>query len=280
MQDSLGYFCGEWIPCHQMALAIDDIGFIQGVTAVERLRTWGGQLRLTSLHLQRFANSTSALGIGPLPDNSELVALLTELLTRTPLTGDVGMTLFATPGRRSTKRPTLGIHLTELDHDRLHRLCTLGQPLVVSSVQQPSPASWPRNIKVRSRVHYHLADRDAQQYAPDALGVLLDEDGSITETSTSNILLVNGKELVLPPPDRVLPGVMADVVCRLAIQNGWLITRRPIYPDDLRNAAGIWLTGSEPGLWGVNAVDGIRKQLSDPLRKMQKLLTNHLRTLK
>lgn len=48
MQDSLGYFCGQWIPCHQMSLAIDDIGSIQGVTAVERLRTWDGQLRLTT----------------------------------------------------------------------------------------------------------------------------------------------------------------------------------------------------------------------------------------
>ena len=36
-----GFLGGEWVPQHQMVISVDDGGFRQGVTAVERLRTYG-----------------------------------------------------------------------------------------------------------------------------------------------------------------------------------------------------------------------------------------------
>jgi branched-chain amino acid aminotransferase len=277
IESSVAFLSGNWLPCSQISLAIDDIGFLQGVTAVERLRTWNGQLPVISAHLIRFKHTTDTLGIVGLPGNELLENLLLELIDRNRPNEDVGITMFATPGRRGLSKPTLAIHLTALDHTRLQTLRTDGQPLVITQVLQPDPQCWPRTIKVRSRVHYHLADSFARRYDPNALGILLDSDGSVTETSTSNLLVATeNNTLILPPAARVLPGVMANLVCDIAKREGWHIERRPLMPEVLLTANSVWLTGSEVGLWWASSIDRVQKPLDPRLRKFQLLVHEQL----
>jgi branched-subunit amino acid aminotransferase/4-amino-4-deoxychorismate lyase len=263
MTDTIAFFNGRFMSIAEVRIGIDDIGFYQSATAVERLRTWGRELPLVDVHLRRFERSTSALGIRSLPSSAAIDSVIRELIERNEVTEDVGVTLFATPGTHGGDgQPTFCAHLTRLDFDRFRRLRTAGQPLVITAVQHPPAASWPRSIKVRCRLHYYLADRAAADRVPGGLGVLVDDDGSITETSTSNLLLVEGSNLITPPEDRVLPGVMMSVVADLAADQGWDLIRRPLSPDDLRTAEAVWLTSSEVGLWYANEVDGETKTAS------------------
>lgn len=270
------YFDGRWVPQDQICIAVDDFGFFQGATAVERLRTWGLQLPPLQSHLDRFANSTTELRIVGLPNNDAIRQLVESLIARNAPSVDVGITLFATPGRRGQKQPTFCAHLTNLNASRISRLQESGQALVVTTIQQPSPDCWSRGIKVRSRLHYYLADLQANDHIQDGLGVLLDTDGTITETSTSNIILCNGKSLTMPPEDRVLPGVMAKVVCAIAGENGYRINRRPIGAGELVEAQEVWLTGSEIGLWYANQIDDHPKHKPVECFAIQKLLHRRL----
>lgn len=279
---SIGYLNGRWIDVGEMALAIDDVGFFQGVTAVERLRTWDRRLPLIEAHLLRFQHTTAVLRIDKLPPPDALRGLVEELLSRNSGSIDTGVILFATPGSRSGQsapggpQPTLGLHQSPLDFAQLDSLCREGQPLVVTGVRQPSPDCWPRDIKVRSRIHYYLADRIARETDPAALGVLLDDDGSVTETSMANIVIVHDGRLIVPPADRVLPGVILATVCELAARQGMTVERQPISIDALRSADEVLLTGTEAGVWPARQIDNLIKPPGPVCRALQESLRRFL----
>lgn len=260
----VGLLGGEWLPHHQLRLPVDDLGFRQGVTVVERLRTYRQRIFAVDAHLDRWQHSVSELSIGGLPSRSEIESLLEQLLSRNQalieIEGDVGITMFATPGSLSTSdadaRPTFGMHLNRLNGELRRRRRELGQPLIVSNVQQPDSSCWPRSIKVRSRLHYYLADLQAKALGDDTSAVLLDSDGGITETSIANVAIVCDGEVVSPPGDRVLGGVTQSVVESLASQDslGW--SKRPISADELARADEVLLMGTDTGIWFANSVGG------------------------
>lgn len=273
----LAWFHDRLVPLEQVHIEVRDAGFAQSVTAVERLRTWRGQVAPLAPHLQRLARTCQVLQIPDAAEPDFWRNAVSSVLKEHPSEDDWGLTLLATPGPPNSAATRI-VMAEPLDHQRLERFQQAGQPLVISDVQQPSPACWPRDIKVRARLHYYLADQHARQQAPDALAVLRDEDGSITETSTSNVLCIraDSKQIRMPPADRVLPGVMGRTLIELMQADGWTVERASISPQQLRDADEVWLTGSLVGLWAANSVDGIRKPLSDNLRLWQMRLLNHL----
>jgi len=248
---------GKWIRYAELSIAVNDIGFRQGVVAVERLRTYGGQPFRVADHLDRWDATTAALSIDSLPGRAELEGLLGELLERNrsliQQLGEAGITILATPGVFGLSVPTMVIHLSAIDQANINRRREQGQPLVVTRVCQPSADSWPRWIKVRASA---AGDTQARQSNADALGVLLDTDGSVTETSVANLIIVARDRIASPLPAQVLPGVTQRVVELAAQQEQLAWDHRPILPAELRGADEVLLTGTDGGLWFANAVDG------------------------
>lgn len=258
LETRVGFLSGHWVPHADMRLSVDDLGFRQGVTAVERLRTYGGRLFAIDAHLARWQWSTSSLGIRPLPSLEETKDHLEELLCRNQVfverERETGVTLFATPGTADGSGPSIGIHLNRLNHEKIEFHRQHGQAIVVTDVRQPPSASWPRSIKTRCRIHYYLADAFAAQHCPDSLGVLIDDDGSITETSSCNIAIVKQGEVLSPLSDRVLAGVTQSVIELLAWQASVSWRRTAISAEELVTAEEILLMGTDGGIWFANSV--------------------------
>lgn len=257
-ESRIGFLSGHWVPHTEMRISVDDSGFRQAVTAVERLRTYQGRIFALEAHLRRWEWSTSKLGIAPLPSVEAIAAYLAELLDRNqPLISresDIGITMFATPGAEPGGGPTFGLHLNRLHHEKIDLHREFGQPIIVSDVQQPASACWPRSIKTRARIHYYLADAFARQHRDDSLGVLLDEDGSITETSTSNIAIVQQGQIVSPAADRVLAGVTQLMIELLAQDMSLSWNKTPISVEQLVQADEVLLMGTDGGIWFANSV--------------------------
>lgn len=267
------YWCGEWVAFEGVRIAPDDLGFRQGVTAVERLRTYHRHPFEVAAHLDRWRRSVDAIGIAGLPDRDRLAALLSELLRRNEAVvkseGDVGITLFATPGKAGGDSPTLGLHLNRLDFAKAERFRVRGQPLVVTDVVQPDPATWPRAIKVRSRLHYFLADREARRVDPDASGVLLDQDGTLTETGIASLAIIEGDAIVSPPVDRVLGGITQQVAERLADECSIAWSFRPITAGRASSASGIMLMGTDTGIWHASSLNGRPMAACEAYRRLR-----------
>tara|TARA_R110002049_G_scaffold27321_2_gene94297 strand:- start:535917 stop:536780 length:864 start_codon:yes stop_codon:yes gene_type:complete len=256
-EDCIGFLNGDWLPKSQMAISIADDGFRFAATAVERLRTYNGKVFQLPAHLARWRRTLAVMGIDAPASDDHIGELVAGLFDRNESfiqqQGDVGLTWFATPGTRD--RPlTFAIHLNAINHDQVDHRRQFGQPVVITDVVQPSPKSWPREIKARCRLHYYLADRAAQSVDADATGVLIDEDGSVTETSIANLAIVKDDKIISPPPDRVLGGITQQVVESLAQQQFIDWFKRPIDPQEMLAADEVILMGTDTGIWFGNRI--------------------------
>ncbi|QDV44928.1 D-alanine aminotransferase [Stieleria neptunia] len=263
----LAYHNGSWINGDDLCLSSRDPAVTQAVTAVERIRCYNGRLFELDRHLDRWQRTTEALAISGLPSRQSLSQLIDEVIQRNgswfKTQKEFGVLWFASPG--TTDAPTLVIDLYPIDSALVQRRTRSGSPLVVTSVQQPPSACWSRNIKVRCRLHYYLADRQARRLDPQALGVLLDSDGTVTETSLANLLIVQGGGLISPARDQVLQGVSLQVVRHLADTLGVSWLERRIDPDELRAADEVLLTGTSCGIWFANSIDGSPQRPPGPV---------------
>ena len=243
-------FGRHWTKFDQILLPLDDGGFRQGVTVVERLRTYQARPFEIPRHAVRWAQSLADLRMDCEITENRFGEFVDQLVDRNldlikDLHGNVGITLFATPD-------CCAVHLNLINDHQVDERLASGQPLVVTAYQSPPSQSWPRRAKVRSRIHYYLADLDATQLDPQAIGLLVDNDQSVTETSVANIAIVEEGEIISPRRDQVLAGVTQQVVEGLASHLLLSWRHEPISVERLRKADEVLLMGTDTGVWFAN----------------------------
>ena len=139
-----------------------------------------------------------------------------------PLVGPGGLVLVASAGPLEepfARSARAGGRLEE----RLLRLPSTGAPRHLSLVTVPT-RSIPDDvldprIKHRSRLHWHVAEREARKIDATASAVLTDHEGHLTETAAGNIWFVRGNRL-FTPSRHILEGVSRGVVLELADEAG------------------------------------------------------------
>src|SRR5438045_7872409 len=100
--EPLAYLNGRYVPLSQAAVSVFDVGFLQGVTVAEQLRTFGGRLFRLDLHLARLQRSLDLIGVDPGMLLVELGKIATALVEQNRALidpgDDLGATIFVTPG--------------------------------------------------------------------------------------------------------------------------------------------------------------------------------------
>src|SRR5947207_1542930 len=123
--EPLAYLNGRYVPLSQAAVGVFDIGFLQGVTVAEQLRTFAGRLFRLDLHLARLARSLELIGVDPGISLVEIGKIATALVEHNRALidpdDDLGATIFVTPGLSPTyaavapnKGPTVCVHTQPL----------------------------------------------------------------------------------------------------------------------------------------------------------------------
>ena len=238
----------------------EDLGFAQGVSVSERLRTFRGQLFRLDEHLERLANSLRIVDLQPGLSIAQIGELATELVARNRhlLTegDDLGMSLFITPGLPALQQPTVGMRAYPLPFGQWTSYHDRGQSLTETGVRQVPESCWPAALKCRSRMHYFLADRLAHTIDPGSRAVLLDQEGFVSEASTANILFYRRKEgLVSPPRETILPGVSLSVLAELAAGLGIPFHFRRFRLEELAAADEILMCSTSPCVWPVTRAE-------------------------
>ena len=278
MSHPLAYLNGHFLPHHELRIRPQDMGFMLGVTVAEQLRTFGGKLFDWTSHLDRLRRSLAILGL-PL-DLSTLEQAAHELVDHNhallPLGSDLGLTVFVTPGIYPTYQgdeagdvgPTVGLHTYELPFHQWASKYTDGQRCRVVNVPQVSTQCWPRELKCRSRIHYYLADREAQAMDPASRAILLD-DGHLNEASTANVLVVfDDESIVSPRLETVLPGVSLQFTETLAADVGINFRYRDIVVEELRHAREMLLTSTPFCMLPVSRLDDRALEVQDAFSKL------------
>lgn len=262
----IAYLNGQFVAEESLSVPVYDAGFVQGITVAEQLRTFGGRLFRLDQHLERLRRSLEIIRISDL-DLAALGKAAQELASHNHKLlapgDDLGLSLFVTPGPYPTfappgpHEPTIGMHTYPIPFRLWNDKYLAGERLVVSSVRQVPNNCWPLELKCRSRMHYYLADREAQQREPGARALLLDQDDFIAEASTASVILFRKSEGFLSPPrEKILPGVSVGVLEELARQLGIAFLHRDLTVDDVYSADEVLLCSTSPCLLPVVSVDG------------------------
>ncbi|MCA8997369.1 MAG: aminotransferase class IV [Planctomycetaceae bacterium] len=274
----LAFLNGELLPFEEVRLPVYDLAIVQGATVTERLRTVRHQPYLVQEHLDRLDQSLAMVGwripgdVGPI--DQVVQDLARHNTKRLPDSEDMSIVIFVTAGQAvgdangliERSEPTVCVYSAPLPLARWGKAYTDGVKLIVPEVRQvPSTSISPR-IKMRSRLHWHLADRQARAVEAEAMALLLDDSGHVTETSSGNLFIVNGGQLCTPPDDAVLPGIARSHIIRLAEQRGWRVRAQPLSPDDVLDAEEAFLTSSTYCILPVSSLNGSRIGTSIPGR--------------
>ena len=257
---------GRFVPPAEAVIPVGDAGFVFGATVTEQLRSFGGRLFLPVGHAARFRRSLEIVGIEPAWPVAHLFEVAAEVTARChaagPVEGDLGVVVFATPGdapaqhggRPGTSRVL--IHAFPLAFASWAGAYETGVVLRSVSTTQIPPSCWPIELKCRSRMHYHLADREARAAEPGARALLLHADGRVSETSTANVVVVVNGALRTPPAGDALAGISLAHLHTLAhgLGIGW--QERSLSLADLAAADEILLTSTPNCLLPVTRLDG------------------------
>ena len=284
MKQPLAFWNGRFVPARSVGISLVDTGFVLGVAVAEQVRTFGGKLFHLDDHLARLARALDLIGVDPGMDRPRLAEAAYELVRHNHALlapgDDLGLSIVVTPGLyrpyagAGPSQPTVCLHTYPLPFGLWARKYREGQALVVSRVQQIPAACWPPELKCRSRMHYYLADREADRRDPGARAVLLDAQGFVTEASTANLLMVRtGEGLVGPPRGTVLPGITEAVVRQLADTLGISSTYRHLAPADVASADEILLTSTPWCLLPATRFDGRPVGAGVPGPVFQRLLS-------
>ena len=121
--------------------------------------------------------------------------------------------------------------------------------------RRPSPDTIPTDAKAAGlymicTLSKHEAEKNGYS---DAL--MLDYKGRVSESTGSNIFFVMNGEIHTPIPDCFLNGITRKTVIDLAKSQNINVVEREIYPDEIKNADEIFLTGSAVEVTPVGKID-------------------------
>ena len=233
MSGRVVYFNGRYVPENEARVSIFDSAVMYGDMAFEMTRTFNHQPFRLREHLERLYGSLRLLEIDCELTIDEMErATLDTLEQNIPTEArDVDWQIMHDVSRGPLPiyrtafsegvRPTVSINCWPLithmggfapNFDTGVELMVPAQPTIPSHIVDPK-------AKTRSRVHYRLAEFQAQRTGGQ-WPVLLDPDGYLAEGPGWNIFLVKDRAILTPEPRNILQGVSRAVTMELARDAG------------------------------------------------------------
>jgi para-aminobenzoate synthetase component 1 len=243
---------GRICPAAHARLPVGDEGVRYGFGFFETLRADGGRVPLLARHQARWEKSWDAL-LGGDPPDVTWEAVIRQVLEHNQLTATTAAVRLTVTCGQPSEAP--GYHLIVTAQPYRHRLQVLGAQGLNLFVY-PEPRQTPlADHKTLNYLYYRLAGRWAQAHGADE-AVVINPDGTLSETNTANLLAVHGRTFYRPRSAHVLPGVMEACVLEQLAAMGYRLRHKPLYPVDLYSADQVLLTNALMGCVPAIGLDG------------------------
>jgi branched-chain amino acid aminotransferase len=283
MPEPLVYLNGQLVPASQAHIAIFDLGLVQGAAVTEMTRTFRHRPWRLDAHLDRLYSSLRYTRIDIGLAKEELAAISEEVVASNARLihpeDELGVIQFVTPGEHRTyggpavrTTPTVCVHTFPLPFELWADKMRTGAHVVTPSVRHVPPECWAPTIKCRSRMHFYLADREALLVDPEAVALLLDAHGNVTETNAANVFIVDKGTLASPTTVNTLPGVSRAMVIELAGQLEIPFSERDLQVHDVLHADEAFLTSTPYCMMPVTRINGVPIGAGNPGSMFQRVL--------
>ena len=128
--------------------------------------------------------------------------------------------------------------------------------LVTSRWKRPSPESSPAGSKAAGLYIICTLAKDEALTVGCQDALMHDYKGRLSEATGANLFLLLNGELHTPTIECILNGITRQTVMELARKRGIKVVEREIWPDELKKASEIFLTGTAVEVQPVGAIDG------------------------
>ena len=234
-------------------LPIADLGVQYGFGFFETIRVEKGCPLHLEAHLHRF-NSTWLHLFPEDPPHMSWDLVIRQVVEANALTDKTAaVKLAVTMGTRSIAPFDHNLHIQAREYQ--HRLAVLDRHSLRLATYPEARLTPLADYKSMNYLYYHLAGRWAASRSADE-ALVLNPDGSVSETNTANILLINDKTVYMPISPHVLPGIMQNSVCEFLEKMGFQLKSRTIMPEELFEAEQVILTNALMGAVPVGSLDG------------------------
>ena len=250
MSEPIAYLKGEFVPASQAVLPVYDAGVVLGATVTEMIRTFLHQPYKLEAHVDRIMRSMKYVRFDTGLSRSDLIDITMKVIEHNagllPPDKELGVIQFVTAGTFGVyagsagggekMRPTVCVHTFPLPLHLWAKGYETGIHAVTPSNRHVPPQCIDPKMKYRSRLHYWLAEKEAQAVDPAAATLLLDLDGNVAEFSGGNVLIVRDGTIISPTTRNILPGISRQTVIELAGELGIPFVERDIQVYDVCNA--------------------------------------------
>ncbi len=247
------WLSGKLVPAAHAAVPAMSTGFQYGEGLFETIRVVNGKVCFLDEHLQRLRQSWETLFENPWPDLG-WETIIDQVVRSNRLKEQVAVVkLLAAKGKENPPHARMSLLVTAKLYQ--HRLEQLQVPGLAVGVY-PHPRQTPlADHKTTNYLYYFQAGKWAKANGFHE-AIILNSDGSVSETNTANLLLIEGKTIVTPASKHVLPGIMQQQVCQWLEKSGYSVKSQPMTVEDLLAADAVWLTNSLMGVVPVVTIDG------------------------
>lgn len=242
------YLNGQLIPRSKAKLSPFDHGFLYGYGLFETMRAYNGHVFRLDRHLARLRRSAQSLDLANRLAAFDLEAACTKTLEANKLKGArLRLTVSAgegdmTPDPSTCSSPTVLITAQNLVPLPAGKYET-GFKAALSSLRRNSQSPLSR-LKSTCYMENILARMAAKAAGCDE-AIFLNEQGYLTEGSSTNIFLVSNGELITPCFESgVLPGITRDAVLEIARASNIKILERQVELKELIEAEEAFVTNS------------------------------------
>ncbi len=252
---AIAYLNGEWQAPEDARISVFDRGFMFGDGVYEVMPVYWSRVFTLNEHLARLSRS------------------LGEIRLESPCTDEQWCALFDEAIQRSGEHTALlYLQVTRgVAPERSHEYPENAEPTVLITVT-PAPALERREVtpyRMITREDYRWGRGDIKVVSLVAAGLLKNEaldagyddailvrDGLVTESTASNVFIVQDGTIITPPRSRfLLHGITRDHVLELARTNRLPVEERDIPVSELQTADEVWITSTGHEIWPVGEVD-------------------------
>ncbi len=254
--DPIVYLNGSFVALGDAKVSVLDRGFIFGDGVYELVPVYGREPFRLPHHLARLQRSLDGIGLANPYTNPQWEAIIRELVARQPY-ADQGVYFQVTRGvaKRDHTFPK-GVPPTVFMMSNPLASPTREQVERGVAVVTAEDNRWHRcDLKTISLLGNVLMRQLAAEAG--AVETVMFRDGCLSEASASNVLVVIGGAIVVPPKDNlILPGITYDAAVEFAHEAGVPVVTRPVPKAEALAADEMWLSSSTKEVLAVTTVDG------------------------
>jgi branched-chain amino acid aminotransferase len=268
MAEKIVYLNGSFVPESEAKVSVLDAGFNAGDGVYDVTRTFVHRPFRLREHTARLFRSLryTRIDCGLTPEQVERLTLEVLEHNRPQLDENEEVAIWqvvsrgvrSSRGNRTLGKATVAIYCVSIAFEEFARNYIEGVKLVIPSTRRIPPQCLEPKAKINNKMNHNMAIFEARQVDPQAIPLMLDLDGNISESNAHNFFLVADGKLCTPSNKNVLDGITKNALFELAAKLKIEVMDGDFTPYDAYNAEEAFLASTSPTILPVQSINGVR----------------------